>query len=92
MKTKQRTKALCILAALFLCALAAFAVDLNTAWHTLEGGGVSSGGDFTLTGVVGQGDTTKTVLSGGNFELEGGFLLWEDPDPATARKTWMFYE
>jgi len=37
------------------------------------GGGVSSGGDFVLTGTIGQFDADPNVASGGNFKLAGGF-------------------
>ena len=41
-------------------------------WSTIDGGGGRSiGGDFTLTGTIGQPDAAYS--SGGNFELLGGF-------------------
>ncbi len=41
-------------------------------WSTIDGGGGrSSGGDFTLTGTIGQPDAAYS--SGGNYELLGGF-------------------
>lgn len=41
-------------------------------WYTIDGGGGrSAGGDFTLTGTIGQPDAAYG--SGGNFELLGGF-------------------
>jgi hypothetical protein len=41
-------------------------------WYTIDGGGgVSSGGDFSLTGTIGQPDATYS--RGGNYELLGGF-------------------
>ena len=47
---------------------AQYAVD----WFTLDGGGgTSSGGNFTLTGSIGQPDAG--TLSGGNYTLQGGF-------------------
>ena len=51
-----------------------FAID----WHTVDGGGgTSSGGDFLLTGTIGQSDASSAgaPLSGGDFELVGGFLV-----------------
>jgi len=56
--------------ALFLPVLAnaQFAID----WFTLDGGGgVSSGGNFSLTGTIGQPDVG--ALSGGTYTLQGGF-------------------
>ena len=50
-----------------------FAID----WFTIDGGGgVSSGGAFTLSGTIGQWDAGPTML-GGNFALTGGF--WAMP-------------
>jgi len=41
-------------------------------WFTMDGGGgVSSGGSYTLSGTIGQPDAG--TLSGGNYTLEGGF-------------------
>ena len=46
-----------------------FAID----WHTIDaGGGTSTGGDFELTGTIGQHDASNT-LTGGDWELAGGF-------------------
>jgi hypothetical protein len=46
----------------------------NLGWSSINGGGgVSSGGEFTLRGTVGQPDAD--VLSGGGYTLAGGF--WE---------------
>jgi len=38
---------------------------------TIDGGGVSSGGQYTLRGTVGQPDATYSA--GGDYELLGGF-------------------
>ena len=64
------------LGALILAALTTFAhaqsggqFDL---WSTIDGGGgTSSGGQFALSGAIGQPDAG--ALTGGNFKLEGGF-------------------
>ena len=41
-------------------------------WYTIDGGGGQSiGGDFTLTGTIGQPDAAWS--SGGDYELLGGF-------------------
>jgi hypothetical protein len=41
-------------------------------WYTIDGGGgASSGGDFSLTGTIGQPDAAYS--RGGNYELLGGF-------------------
>lgn len=42
-------------------------------WCTIEGGGgTSSGGNFSLSGTIGQSDAGLT-MSGGGFSLNGGF-------------------
>lgn len=45
----------------------------NVSWHTIDGGGVmrSDGGEFELSGTIGQPDAAS--MSGGEFELTGGF-------------------
>lgn len=47
---------------------AQYAID----WFTIDGGGgASTGGQYLVTGTIGQPDAGK--LSGGTFTLEGGF-------------------
>ncbi len=47
-------------------------------WWTIDGGGgTSSGGNFALTGTIGQPDASPTVSVGGQFSLVGGF--WAMP-------------
>jgi hypothetical protein len=42
-------------------------------WYTIDGGGgTSTGGNFTLSGTIGQPDAGP-VMAGGNFTLSGGF-------------------
>jgi hypothetical protein len=38
-----------------------------------NGGGVSAGGEFSLTGTIGQPDANPQVSSGGGFMVAGGF-------------------
>ncbi len=40
-----------------------------------NGGGRSSGGQFTLTGTIGQADASLQAASGGQFQLTGGFWV-----------------
>ena len=51
----------------------AVADDFEMARSTIDGGGAirSTGGDFELSGTVGQPDAG--IMSGGGFELSGGF-------------------
>ena len=47
--------------------------EFDLSWHTIDGGGVmrSTGGDFELSGTIGQPDAG--AMSGGDFTLTGGF-------------------
>lgn len=49
------------------------APQFDLSWHTIDGGGVmrSTGGDFELSGTIGQHDAGR--MAGGGFELTGGF-------------------
>ncbi|HXJ74252.1 MAG TPA: hypothetical protein VNM37_15495, partial [Candidatus Dormibacteraeota bacterium] len=50
----------------------AHAQSYNIDWFTVDGGGgVSSGGTFSLSGTIGQPDAGRAT--GGSFALEGGF-------------------
>jgi len=49
-----------------------FSID----WYSIDGGGAmqSTGGDFELSGTIGQPDATAArVLHGGQWKLTGGF-------------------
>lgn len=51
--------------------MSAFA-DYEISWSTIDGGGgTSSGGQYVLTGTIGQPDAAWS--SGGSYELLGGF-------------------
>ncbi len=52
-------------------ALATFQNDVVLDWWTADGGGISSGGNLTLSGSTGQADAGD--MSGGNYTLSGGF-------------------
>ena len=43
----------------------------NLTWSTVDGGGTSTGGDYTLSGTAGQPDAG--TMTGGDFALGGGF-------------------
>lgn len=53
-------------------AAAAFAIDADLSWHTIDGGGgLSASGAFELHGTLGQSDAGR--MAGGPYELLGGF-------------------
>jgi hypothetical protein len=65
-----------------LPAAAQYSID----WSTVDGGGgTSTGGDYMLSGTIGQPDTG--TVSGGNFALNGGFwsilAVVENPESPT---------
>jgi hypothetical protein len=66
-----------------LVAQSEFIGNFDLSWHTIDGGGqtFSSGGEFDLGGTIGQADAGAT-MSGGSFELRGGF--WGGPTPVDA--------
>jgi hypothetical protein len=53
----------------------AHADTFDLSWFTVDGGGgmFSTGGSFGLSGSIGQPDASSTPMTGGNFELIGGF-------------------
>jgi hypothetical protein len=54
-------------------ATAAFGQDFSISWFTIDGGGgTSTGGDFSLSGTIGQHDAGGP-MTGGDFSLTGGF-------------------
>jgi hypothetical protein len=58
----------CILHSAFcLCAQAQYSVD----WQTIDGGGTSTGGVYTVSGTIGQADAG--TMSGDHYTLAGGF-------------------
>ena len=82
-----------LFAILFLAAFVAtgFSISPRTGpafdltWHTIDGGGgTSTGGGFELAGTIGQHDAGP-AMTGGTFELRGGFWLASlPPPPSTA--------
>jgi hypothetical protein len=59
---------------------AALADNFDMGWWTVDGGGDmwTTGGNFTLSGTIGQPDA-GVVMTGGNFSLAGGFWLAVTP-------------
>ena len=70
--------------AMFAGPVTATAQSFSMDWYTIDGGGGQSGdGTFELKGTIGQPDAGP-VMTGGNFELAGGFWVGpNNPDPLT---------
>jgi hypothetical protein len=63
------------------------AQNYNLNWHKISGGGAtSSGGDYALSGTLGQPDASG-ALTGGNYSLTGGF--WALYAVQTAGAPWL---
>jgi len=58
---------------LAILVVSARAQSYEITWSTIDGGGVmrSTGGDFEMSGTIGQPDAG--TLNGGDFQLSGGF-------------------
>jgi len=70
--------------ALLLVAGWSAAAGYEIDWFTVDGGGWMwcAGGDFELSGTIGQPDASTTVMTGGDFALVGGFWTpGEEPGP-----------
>jgi hypothetical protein len=75
MATKLHTmkRILLTMVAALLTGLAALAQSYSIDWHAIAGGGgTSTGGEYSLSGTVGQAEAGGT-LSGGDYTLQGGF-------------------
>ncbi len=57
-----------------LLASQAFGQDYSITWYTIDGGGgVSTGGVFSITGTIGQPDASIQPMTNGQFSVIGGF-------------------
>jgi len=70
---------------LLFLAIGTFAQDYDLDWHTVDCGGetFSTGGAYELSGTIGQPDAG--MLSGGEFQLSGGF--WFPIPPGDCNNT-----
>ncbi len=68
-----RLHVLGLLAAVALAPAALAQYDLS--WYTIAGGGAtfSTGGTYELGGTIGQSDANQVAMTGGTFNLVGGF-------------------
>jgi len=59
--------------------------DFSLDWWTVDGGGemFTTGDDFELFGTIGQPDANVVIMTGGDFELTGGFwvVAFAEPEP-----------
>lgn len=56
-----------------LASQAAMAQDYAITWYTIDGGGgTSTGGDYSLSGTIGQHDAGGPMI-GGDYSVTGGF-------------------
>lgn len=70
---RHRLRRLAVLCLVACSALTVVADDYTLDWYTIDGGGEmwSTGGDYELSGTIGQADTG--IMTGGDYELSGGF-------------------
>jgi hypothetical protein len=64
---------------IFLSGTVAIGDDFDLSWWTVDGGGYmwSTGESFELGGTLGQPEAQTVIMTGGSFELTGGF--WATP-------------
>lgn len=66
--------ALLLAAAMGLGSVSLHAQNFSIEWHSIDGGGgTSAGGNFSLSGTIGQPDANAQPMTGGAFSLTGGF-------------------
>jgi hypothetical protein len=86
-QSEMNVKTMKLLLLLGLCcavlpAMPAKAQEYDLSWFCIDGGGgTSTGGDYSLSGTIGQADAG--VLSGGNYTLVGGFWSAVAPAPSS---------
>ena len=68
---KTRLEFLFTAIALLFAAGTAPAQNYSIDWHTIGGGGASTGGVYSVSGTIGQPDAG--AMAGGNYSLAGGF-------------------
>ena len=56
--------------------------DYTLIWSTIGGGGISAGGNYSLSCIIGRPEAG--VMSGGDYELVGGFLPGPENNPPVA--------
>lgn len=76
-----RPAAIAVWVALVAATMPASAQDYRLDWHSMDGGGgmYSGGAGWRLDGAIGQPDATLVRLTGGEYELVGGFWAVATP-------------
>lgn len=83
---KRAASFLAIVFALFIVSIAAAQSGngFDLTWNTIDGGGgTSTGGNFEVSGTIGQAEAG--TLSGGSYALVGGFWFGLDSQPNPQR-------
>ena len=87
MTTKRLAKLSTLILTIALASVA-LAQDFDLSWHTIDGGGEmsSTGGDFELSGTIGQSDARNNPepMTGGDYKLTGGFWVIPECPPVPA--------
>ena len=91
---KKTCMAFACLAAGMLAFAAGVALgDFDLSWHATDGGGggAAEQAPYSLTGVIGQ-VAAGEAMSGGSFDLQGGFLAGSvEFRSSVPGKTWALY-
>lgn len=71
-----------IVAAATMAVVSAAAAQFAVDWYTVDGGGAmfTTGGNYELSGTIGQPDAGVT-MTGGSYSLTGGFWVVAAPTP-----------
>jgi hypothetical protein len=74
-----------VVIASYAFAVSAIAQSFDLPWWTVDGGGAmwTIGGTFEVSGTIGQPDANAVVMTGGVFQITGGF--WASAGPTWAR-------
>ena len=81
-RASLRVAAYAVMTALLTTAPLMAGAQATIDWWSVDGGGEirSEGGDWTLSGTLGQPDATEgNLLTGGSWQLTGGFWAVEAP-------------
>jgi hypothetical protein len=82
-RMRRAARTLAAILSVVMAGAASAGGDLRVDWSTTDaGGGIASGGDFSLSGTIAQVDADiLQPSSGGNFELTGGFWVVDTASP-----------